>query len=77
MSGHTKEPHGTARCTEPWVGLPKTQGMKKEVSVWGSKAKTISQRVEAMGSRSAFIVPLMVGNSTHGDPAEEREASRM
>ena len=72
-----KRPHGTARWTEPWVNLPEIQGMKKEVNVWGSKAKIISQRVKAMGSRSASIVPLMVGNSTRGDPAEGREASWM
>jgi hypothetical protein len=71
-----KESHGTARWTEPWI-TSKIQGVKKEEKVWGLKAKTISRQVKAMGSRSAFIVPMMVGNSTHEDPVEGREASRM
>lgn len=56
--------------------LPNSRSQKGE-NVWGLKTKIISQRVEAMGSRSAFIVPMMVGNSTHEDPAEGREASWM
>ncbi len=62
----------------PSPGLTsQAQGVNREENVWGSKAKTISQRVETTGSRSAFIVPRMVGNSTHEDPAEGREAPRM
>jgi len=38
-------------------------------------AEAIRLRVWGMGSRSAFIVLLTLGNSVHEDPAEEREAS--
>ena len=38
--------------------------------MWGLKTKIISRQVKAMRSRSVFIIPMMVGNSTHEDPAE-------
>ena len=38
-------------------------------------AEAIRLRVWGMGSRSAFIVLLTLGNPVHGDPGEEREAS--
>jgi hypothetical protein len=72
MSVHTKE----RMVPRDRPSLRKTSDLRseKEGNVWGSKVKTISRRVEAMGSRSAFIVPMKVGNLTHKDPVEGREA---
>lgn len=43
---------------------------------WGLGSETISDRVRALGSLSAFIVPRTSGNSASEDPTEEREAPR-
>lgn len=72
MSGHTKE--RMVPRDGPSLRETSDLGSEKEVKVWGLKAKTISLRVKAMGSRSVFIVPEKVGNLTYKDPVEGREA---
>jgi hypothetical protein len=50
-------------------------GANSERIGWGGEAKNISDSVFGAGSRSALIVPMMLGNAARADPDEGSGAS--
>jgi len=72
VAGTSKGP-GPEETFELSGVLRQTQTQEDRV---GCGSEPISARGYAVGSRSAFIVPLRAGNRARRDPKEEREAPR-